>query len=101
MSMCRLLASIPLVLALAAGCSTSGDDSSSSESMQTANEKFAPYPTEIRAGLNKLGRLDPLNVSVGDFSTLVRDQGSIASCASFGFLGLLENQMFNNRGISP
>lgn len=66
--------------------------------MQT--ESFAIYP-DVRPGMRRLGELSPLNASVGDFGSNVRDQGVIASCASFGFLGLLENQMFNERGITP
>lgn len=66
-----------------------------------AEESYAPYPTAIRPGMRKLGSLDAQNASVGDFGASVRNQGTIASCASFGFVGLLENQLFNERGISP
>ena len=51
--------------------------------------------------MHRLEPLSPSGASVGDFGSHVRDQGNIASCASFSFLGLLENQMFNDRGITP
>lgn len=97
----RWLSSLPVVACIVfAGCSHAGDHALSDESMETG-KTYAPYPTDIRPGLERLGTLDPQNVSVGDFGSAVRNQGRIASCASFGFLGMLENQMFNDRGISP
>lgn len=51
--------------------------------------------------MRRLEPFTPSGVVVGDFGSGVRDQGHIAACASFSFLGLVENQMFNERGISP
>jgi hypothetical protein len=92
---------LSLLLALSLfACSRASqdDDSSSNEAAQT--ESFAIYP-DVRAGMHRLGELSPSNTSIGDLGSNVRDQGVIASCASFGFLGLLENQMFNERGVTP
>jgi hypothetical protein len=100
--MTRHLYACPVALLVAlTGCNTAEDDVGGSEAAQTEGSAFSPYPTEIRAGMKRLDPFDPQNASVGDFATKVRDQGSIGSCASFGFLGLLENQLFNDRGISP
>lgn len=47
--------------------------------------------------LTALGELSPLNV---DFSSGdARDQGTIASCASHSFIGMLETQLATERGI--
>jgi len=84
------------LLSLAACAKAAEDNASSDESNQT--QGFALYP-DVRDGMVRLGELTPQNTSVADFGTDVRNQGTIASCASFGFLGLLENQLFNDRGI--
>lgn len=99
--MARLLASMTPVVALTllAACTRTDDDVSSAEAAQTS--PFEPYPEEVRPGMKRLDPFDPQSALVADFGSQARDQGAIASCASFGFLGLIENQMFNARGISP
>lgn len=44
--------------------------------------------------------LDPFNTTFTDFGSAARDQGAIASCASHTILALVENQMYNERGIT-
>lgn len=96
----RFLPLIPL-LALAACAAAPANDAAESASNETAGTAWSAYPATVRAGMHRLEPLDMAGASVGDFGTAVRDQGSIASCASFSFIGLVENQMFNDRGVSP
>jgi hypothetical protein len=98
----RALALLPLFAVIA--CShASAEDSGSSQANATDNSgaSWAPYAPDVRADLHRLEPLTPSGVVVGDFGSAVRDQGHIAACASFSFLGLIENQMFNERGITP
>jgi outer membrane murein-binding lipoprotein Lpp len=100
----RALALVLLLVAVGgaaiAGCSSAAaEDAGSSEA--NATESWAPYASDVRADLHRLEPLTPSGVVVGDFGSAVRDQGHIAACASFSFLGLIENQMFNERGITP
>lgn len=94
----RSLALLPFLVACTAA---STEDAGSAEANATGSESWAPYPSEVRPELHRLEPLTPSGTVVGDFGSTVRDQGHIASCASFSFLGLLENQMFNERGITP
>lgn len=97
----RALGLLPLLLV---ACSAaSGEDAASSEANATDNSSasWAPYAADVRPGMVFHEPLTPSGTVVGDFGSAVRDQGHIASCASFSFLGLIENQMFNERGISP
>lgn len=48
-------------------------------------------------GLNQ--PLDLFNIDFADFGSEVRDQGKVASCASHSILAVLENELFNQRGI--
>ncbi len=101
-----------IVLSLAlVGCS---GPTSAPESVDTSDggkaddaseeDHFTPYEEVPRwcgetdgACLTTLGGLAPLNV---DFSSGdARDQGTIASCASHSFIGMLETQLATDRGV--
>lgn len=88
------------VLCLLAACTASSTSTEEEEAAAAAvSGEDVPYPFEMR-DIRTLGALAPFGASIADFGTVARDQGKIASCASHGFLGLLENQLFNDRGIS-
>lgn len=93
----RLLSTLPLFL-VACSLSNTGSQSQDVAEGAASSNGFALYP-DVRPGMRRLGELSPQDTSIGDFGTAVRNQGTIASCASFGFLGLLENQMFRDRGV--
>lgn len=94
-----LLGSAPLLFLLggAVACSHATEAPAASDS--EVNAPFSPYPFEMR-DIRALGRLDPFNTTIANFGSEARDQGKIASCASHGFLGMIENQLWNERGIS-
>ncbi|MBX3230042.1 MAG: hypothetical protein KIT84_25590 [Labilithrix sp.] len=94
----RALSLFPLILL---ACTQAVQEDAAASSEQSATADFAPYPTEVRAGMRRLEPFEPLGASVMDLGAAARDQGSLAACASFSFLGLLENQLFNERGITP
>ena len=86
-------------LLLAAGCSSAPSNDGSEESALTDNGPYAPYPEEMR-DIRTLGSLNPQNTSIADFAAAARNQGKLASCASHGFIGMLENQLFVDKGIT-
>lgn len=90
-----------LTLACLAACSNASNeaDPSGSESEVVTGGPHAPYPTEMR-DIRVLGRLDPQNTSIANFAAQARDQGKLASCASHGFIAMLENQLWIDRGVS-
>lgn len=60
---------------------------------------YSPYPTEMR-DIRVLAPFNPQNTSIANFGSDARNQGKIASCASFGFIAMLENQLFIDKGIT-
>lgn len=88
-----------LLLASTAACAAHDDGTENASSEVTSEDRFSPYPYEMRA-ITKLDDLAPKNVQIVDPANVVRDQGRIASCASHGFLGMLENQLYVERGIT-
>ncbi|MEM6289779.1 MAG: C1 family peptidase [Myxococcota bacterium] len=75
------------------------DDADGEEGLRFAAYEEAPRWCNETDGacLVALGQLTPLNV---DFSSGdARDQGTIASCASHSFIGMLETQLAAERGI--
>jgi len=93
----RLLLALPVLTTFA--CSQASGPEEAESGGAVSADAFSPYPYEMR-DIHALGALEPRGVTIADFGTAAQDQGDIASCASFGFLGLLENQLFNERGIS-
>lgn len=93
----RLLlgASFLPLLALACAATTDAD---AEDSAAAVTARWSPYPDAIRP-MQKHEPLDPQNASI-PFGDLIRDQGPIGSCASHGFVALLENQLFLERGIA-
>jgi hypothetical protein len=100
MALRSLALALPTTVLLALGCSAAQEDPAGAEENATTAKDFAPYSSEVRPGLRRLAPFDPQNANVGNFGAAVQNQGSIASCASFGFLGLLENQLWNERGVA-
>jgi hypothetical protein len=86
----------PLV-ATAVACSVDGGDDVAASAAATT-ERYAPYPVAIRV-MEKEETFAPQN-AVLDFGDVIRNQGPIGSCASHGFLALVENQLFLQRGVA-
>lgn len=85
------------LLAVLVACAASPDGGIASGESEVEGE-FSPYPSEIRS-MKRLGPLAQKNFSIVDPGNAARNQGTIGSCASHGFLGLIENQLYNDRGI--
>lgn len=86
---------VPFVASVAA---CRADDSEIADSASASTAAYAPYPAALRP-MQVHEPLAPQNVAL-PFGDVVRDQGPIASCASHGFLALVENQLFLSRGIA-
>src|SRR5687768_8741157 len=91
--------SLFVVLGLASLACSSAPAETGESSAEVNEQAYSPYPHEMR-DIRTLGQLDPLNTSIANFGSAARDQGKIASCASHGFLGLIENQLWNDRGVN-
>lgn len=90
----RAFASLLLLpLFATAGC---GDDSI--EGAESDLREYSPYPADLRE-MRVLQPIDPQNSTI-DNGSFVRDQSMIASCASFGFIGLIENRLSVERGVN-
>jgi hypothetical protein len=88
------------IASLLLACSNAASETSSSEDDVVAGDaSFSPYPTEMR-DIRVLGQLSPQNTSIANFAAMARDQGKLASCASHGFIGMLENQLWIDKGIT-
>lgn len=70
-----------------------------SQANAESQNSYYPFAAQKR-NLVKLGGLDLFNSNIADFSNPIRDQGAIASCASFTMMALIENQLFLERGIT-
>lgn len=64
-----------------------------------AEDTYSFYPTQKR-NLVRMTPMIPDNMGFIDVLNPIKDQGSIATCASHGMMALLENQMYNERGIT-
>lgn len=97
----RSLALLPLLLIACTAAREEASDSAEANATDGTSAEWGPYANDVRPALHRLEPFTPSGTVIGDFGSSVRDQGHIASCASFSFLGLIENQMFNERGITP
>ncbi len=91
-----LLPALVSALLFPACAATPADDADSAEAAQS--RAWSPYPDAVRP-MQVQEPLLPQNVTLS-FGDIVRDQGPIASCASHGFLALVENQLFLKRGVA-
>jgi hypothetical protein len=81
-------------------CSNDASEAASAESNVNAESgDYAPYATEMR-DIRILGQLSPQNTNIANLAAMARDQGKIASCASYGFIGMLENQLWIDKGVT-
>src|SRR5262245_39269067 len=95
-----LTSSFLAIASLVVACSGETSNESSSESnVSAASDPYAPYSDTIR-DIRVMGRLDPQNVAFANFAAQARDQGKLASCASHGFIGMLENQLWMEKGVT-